>query len=195
VYRDWAYYGDGNQNSNPNFYAINLATGAEELLGNAGTLTGSGSFGVWTVLERSGYLYVQTTDNGIQVYRMADGNLIDSLYATYSKAELDAITGYTGQYYGLDVTPDGTKLLLAAAGGLVFELGAPVLSITRSGTGAVLSWPASVNAVVIQASPSLSPSSFSDLAPQPSVVVSGKMNTASISMAEGMAFFRLRKSP
>lgn len=195
VYRDWAYYGDGNQNNNPNFYAINLATGAEELLGNAGQLMGSGSFGVWTVLERGGYLYVQTTDNGIQVYRMADASLIDALVATYSKAELDAITGYSGQYYGLDVTPDGKQLLLGAAGGLVFELGAPILSVARSETGVVLSWPNSVTAVVIQASPSLSPSSFSDLDPQPAIAVNGKLNTAQIATGDGNAFFRLRKSP
>ena len=38
--RGYAYYGDAGQNSNPKFYAIDLATGASTLLGNAGTLTG-----------------------------------------------------------------------------------------------------------------------------------------------------------
>ncbi|MBI2947484.1 MAG: hypothetical protein HYY23_07550, partial [Verrucomicrobia bacterium] len=64
LHKGYAYYGDAGQNDNPNFYAINLATGGETLLGNAGPLTGSGSFGLWTVVERGGKLYVQTTDNG-----------------------------------------------------------------------------------------------------------------------------------
>jgi hypothetical protein len=194
VYSGYAYYGDGNQNSNPNFYAVNLATGAETLLGNAGTLTGTGSFGVWTVLERGGYLYVQTTDNGIQVYNLTGPTTLGALHATYDKATLDAVTGYTGaQYYGLDATLDGRKLSLGAAQGLVFELGPPSLSIAASGTDVVLSWPASVTAVVVQSSSSLSPASFSDISP--SVVVNGKLNTATVTPSAGPEFFRLRKSP
>jgi hypothetical protein len=195
VYHDYAYYGDGNQNTSPSFYALHLPTGTETWLGNAGLLTGSGSFGVWTVLERGGYLYVQTTDNGIQVYEMIDATTIGSLYTTYAKADLDAITGYTGQCYGLDVTPNGAQMLLGAAGGLVFELGSPVLSIARSGTDVILSWPATVNAVAIQATLGFSPASFADLDPQPAVQVSGKFNTATLSAAEGHSFFRLRKTP
>jgi len=195
VYSGHAYYGDGNQNTDPKFYAVNLTTGAETLLGNAGTLTGTGSFGVWTVLERGGYLYVQTTDNGIQVYSMTSATTLGPLYATYDKATLEAVTGYTGQHHGLDVTPDGKQLLLATTAGLVFELGPPSLSIARSGTDVVLSWPKSVTAVVVQASPSLSPPNFADLDPQPGVVVSEKMNTAQIPIGEGNTFFRLRKSP
>ena len=93
VYSGFAYYGDAGHNSNPNFYAVDLATGVETLLGNAGTLTGGGSFVVWTVLERGGYLYVQTTDNGIQVYNMNSATSLGSLYTTYTKLDLDAITG------------------------------------------------------------------------------------------------------
>ena len=70
VHSGYAFYGDAGQNDNPAFYALNLATGAETLLGRAGTLTGGGSFGLWTVVEREGFLYVQTTDNGIQVFEL-----------------------------------------------------------------------------------------------------------------------------
>jgi hypothetical protein len=182
-------------NANPNFYAIDLATGSETLLGNAGTLTGGGSYGVWTVVERGGYLYVQTTDNGIQIYNMTDATTLGSLYTTYAKADLDAITGYTGQYYGMDVTPDGTQLLLGGAAGVVFELGPPILSMARSGTGALLYWPKAVTAVRIQASPSLSPPDFSDLDPQPPIQVNGKLNTAPVSTSGDHTFFRLRKTP
>ena len=193
LYSGFAYYGDAGQNNNPNFYAINLVTGVEILLGNAGTLTGTGSFGVWTVLERGGYLYVQTTDDGIQVYNMNSATSLGSLYSTYTKTGLDTITGSSGQYFGLDVTPDGSKLLLGGVGGLIFELGPPVLGVSQAATDVVVSWPASVNAVVLQHSLTLSPPSFTDLNPQPGVSSDGILNTATVPIANTTEFFRLRK--
>jgi len=167
----------------------------ETLLGNAGTLTGGGSFGVWTVLERGGYLYVQTTDNGIQVYNMNSATNLGSLYTTYTKTDLDTITGANaiGQYFGLDVTPDGSKLLLGGLGGLIFEFGPPILNIFQSGTDVTLSWPASVNSVVIQNSLTLSPPNFIDMNPQPAINVNGIMNEAAIPITNTTEFFRLRK--
>lgn len=193
VYSGFAYYGDNGQNNNPNFYAVNLATGVETLLGNAGALTGGGSFGVWTVLERGGYLYVQTTDNGIQVYNMNSATSLGSLYTTYSKADLDAVTGGSAQYFGLDVTPDGSKLLLSGLGGLIFELGPPLLTISKTDTDVILSWPASVNAVVLQHSLTLSPPTFADIDPQPAVSSDGILNSATVPIANATEFFRLRK--
>lgn len=194
VYKNYAYYGDAGQNDYPNFFALNLTTGEETLLGNAGQLSGSGSFGVWTVLERGGYLYVQTTDNGIQIYNMTSATTVGSLFAEYSRYDLDAITGYTGQHYGFDVTSDGATLMLGSSQGQVFELGAPILHITRTNTEAVLSWPNSVTAVVIQSSPTISPAAFTDLDPQPEVVVVEKANTVNVTIGSNNAFFRLRKS-
>ena len=193
VYSGFAYYGDNGQNSNPNFYAVNLATGAETLLGNAGSLSGTGSFGVWTVLERGGYLYVQTTDNGIQVYAMNSATSLGALYTTYTKTDLDTITGGSAQYFGLDVTPDGSKLLLSGLGGLIYELGPPTLNIAPSGTDVIVSWPSTVNAVVVQNSLTLLPSSFTDMSPQPPIVVNGLMNEATIPASNPAEFFRLRK--
>ncbi len=182
----------------PNFFAMNLATGQETLLGNLGQLTGTGSFGLWTVVERGGYLYVQTTDNGIQVYKMVDATTLGELYATYEKADIDAITGRpaNGQYWGFDVTPDHTRLLLGTAAGLVFEFGPPILNIGRAGADAILSWPKSVTSVTVQSSPALLPTSFADLDPQPEVVVDeeARMNTATLPAA-GNGFYRLRKAP
>ena len=194
VYSGYAYYGDAGQNSNPSFYAINLATGVSTLLGSLGTLTGAGSFGLWTVIERGGYLYVQTTDNGIQVYNMINATTLGSLRTTYSKAELDAATGYTAQYYGLDVSPDLKNIMLGAALGSVYELEpAMSLNISRSGTNVVLSWPASYTGVYVESSPNLS-TSFADASPQPTVVVVGDMNVAVIPADPATpAFFRLRK--
>jgi len=193
VYSGYAYYGDAGQNGNPNFYALNLATGVETLLGNAGTLTGSGSFGLWTVVERDGYLYAQTTDNGIQVYNMTNATTLGSLYATYTKGQLDWITGGSAQYFGLDVTPDGRKLLLGGLGGKVFELEErPSLTISKSGANLVISWPASVSARVVQSSPSLS-TDLVDLDPQPAVAVNDDLNIVTIPRSAGNVFFRLRK--
>lgn len=123
-YSGYAYYGDAGQTNHPAFYALNLTNGASTLLGNAGALTAaSSSCGVWTVIERGGYLYVQTTDNGIQVYNMADATTLGSLHTTYTKSRLDALTGGSTQYYGLDVTPDGARLLLGGLEGKVSMLG------------------------------------------------------------------------
>lgn len=123
VYSGYAYYGDGGQNTNPKFFAINLATGVETELGNAGTLTGSGSFGIWTVVERGGYLYVQTTDNGIQVYEMTSATSIGALHTTYTKEQLTTLTGYSAQFWGFDVTTEGN--MIVGGTGLVCELAGP----------------------------------------------------------------------
>jgi hypothetical protein len=195
VYSGYAYYGDAGNDSNPNFYAIDLATGVSTLLGNAGTLSHVGlSFGLWTVVELGGYLYVQTTDNGIQVYKMTDATTLGPLYTTYTKAELDAATGIapTDQYYGMDLSPDGTKMLLGAPFGSVYEL-APAfrLGLSRSGTDVILSWPAAYTGVVVQSSSDLS-LGVTDMSPQPIVVRSGNFNTATIPVS-GAQYFRLRK--
>lgn len=198
VFSGYAYYGDAGQNNNPGFYALNLATGAETLLGNAGTLTGGGSFGVWTVLERDGYLYVQTTDNGVQIYSMTDATTLGALYATHTKEQLDAVTGGSAQYFGLDVTADGKKWLLAGLEGKVYELlaqeGSPSLAISLSGENILLSWPASFSNLIVQATADLA-TGFADLDPQPAVVESDGTNTATIAILEGTdrTFFRLRQ--
>ena len=201
MYHGYAYYGDAGQNSNPKFYALSLATGAETLLGNAGPLTGSGSFGLWTVVERGGYLYVQTTDNGIQVYRLTDATTLGPLVTTYDPATLKAVTGWSGQFWGFDLSPDGRRMVLSGGEGFVFELGQPILAIVKSGTGAVLSWPNSVfppnvqpivtNA--LQSSLSLTPSSFADEAAP--VVSSGKFNTVTVPLTHDASFYRLRRAP
>jgi hypothetical protein len=197
VYSGYAYYGDAGNDNNPNFYAINLATGVSTLLGNAGTLSHVGtSFGLWTVIERGGYLYVQTTDNGIQVYNMVNATTLGSLVTTYTKAELDAATGVgpNDQYYGLDVSADGKKLLLGAPFGNVYELEPAFrLSISRSGTDVILSWPANhTTGVFVQSSADLSISP-ADLDPQPAIVVNGGLNTVTIPMGAEPKFYRLRK--
>lgn len=192
-YPGYAYYGDSGNNDFPKFFAINLATGQETLLGDAGILTGTGSFGVWTVLERGGYLYVQTTDNGILVYPMTGPTSIGPIYTTYQEWDLDLITGYTAQYYGLDVSPDGRRLVLGASGGKVYELGPPTIGMVWLGNSALVTWPSSVTSVILQSSGGLS--GFVDMDPQPPVQLDGKANTALVVPGPGNTFYRLRKAP
>jgi hypothetical protein len=198
LYGGYAYYGDAGQNNNPNFYAINLATGAETHLGNAGTLTGGGSFGLWTVVERGGRLYVHTTDNGVRVYTMNSATSLGDPFAAYTKVELDEATGYSGQYWGFDVSNDGRTLILGGSPGLAWELtatadGSLLVGISRVGNNVVLSWPASATNVVIESSPNLSAQPFARLDPQPPVVPAQSQNTASISISGSSGFYRLRK--
>jgi hypothetical protein len=196
VYSGYAYYADAGVNTDPKFYAIDLATGAETLLGNAGTLAGSGSFGIWTVLERDGYLYVQTTDNGIQVYSMTNATTLGPLYATYSKEKLDSFTGGSTQYFGLDVMPDGRRLLLGGLNGKVHELGGRLpLTISRSGAAIVITWPVTDAALVIQSSEDLLSTGFGDLSPQPAIESDGELNSANIPIVPASKFVRLRQGP
>jgi hypothetical protein len=194
VYSNYAYYGDAGQNNNPNFYAINLTTGAETLLGNAGTLTGGGSFGVWTVVERGGYLYVQTTDDGVQVYNMTSATQLGALVATYTKAEIDAVTGQGFQYWGFDVVPDGSRFIISSVA-KVYEIGAPQLKISVDPSYASLYWPASVTAVAVQSASTLAPGAFADMDPQPFYYQDGKTNVAQMSLGAENTFFRLRRNP
>lgn len=201
VYSGYAYYGDAGQNADPAFFAVNLANGLETRLGNLGTLTGGGSFGLWTVTERGGYLYVQTTDNGIHIYKLANATTLGPLHAVYTKEDIDLATGYAAQYYGMDVTIDRKGLLLAGGAGAVYELIAQgdsvneplVLGVSRAGSKLILTWPASVTGAVIQSAASLTPGGLTDLSPQPEITVVDNLNQATVSIEPGNAFFRLRK--
>ena len=115
--------------------------------------------------------------------------------AAYTKEQLDTLTGGSAQYFGLDATSDGKKLLLGGLGGKVFEFeGRPSLTISQSGTNVLFSWPASVSTMVVQSSPDLS-TSFVDLDPQPAVVENGDLKTVTIAVLPDAtrSFFRLRK--
>jgi hypothetical protein len=192
-----AYYGDAGQNSNPRFFAIDLANGTETELGNAVVLTGTGSFGLWTVVERGGLLYVQTTDNGIQVYEMNSATSLGQLLTVYPKELLEELTGYAGQFWGFDVAPDGT-LLLSGGGGLAYELEVQSLeplrlTVSSSSDEIVLSWSAAVTDAVIQAATDLQGTGFSDLDPQPPVEIDQGQNTATVPITSGSQFYRLRR--
>lgn len=193
LYNGFAYYGDNGVNSSPNFYALNLTNGVETLLGNAGELTGSGSFGIWTVVERGGYLYVQTTDNGIQVYSMNNATSLGALHGTYEKATLDMLAGYAGQYYGLDVSPDGRRLVLGAAGGRIYEFGSVSIFPKVTGSDLTISWPTLPMVYTLQVSSSSAPDSFTDIVPQPVINSDTIVDWMIVPQEAGNKFYRLRK--
>jgi hypothetical protein len=194
THTNFAYYGDNQQNSNPAFFAINLTTGQETLLGNLGTLEGGGSFGLWTVVERNGYLYVQTTDNGILVYQMTGPTTLGSQVRIYTKAELDQLTGNVGQFFGLDVNPDGTKLLLSGLEGKSYELATtlpqPPLYIVNSNENVIVSWPTPATGYVLESNTDLS----SDFWPETPYIPATRIDNKSVTIpkADG-EFYRLRK--
>ena len=155
------------------------------------------SFGLWTVIERGGYLYVQTTDNGIQVYGpMINATNKGPLCMTYTKAELDALTGVApdDQYYGMDLSADGRNMVLGAALGNAYVLEpACSLSITQLGTNVVLSWPAYYTNAVVEFTSSFD-TAFADLTPAPAVVTEGDVRKTTIPADPAVpVFFRLRR--
>ena len=67
----------------------------------------------------------------------------------------------------------------------------PVISISQSGTNAVISWPASYGLLTLQATPAISPTAWACVSPQPEVVPAGSQNTMLVPIGAGNQFFRL----
>lgn len=120
VYKGFAYYGDSGV-ATAGFWAINLATGAPTRLG-ALNVTGDGSWGIWTVKEVDGFLYVHTTHNGVYVFAMTDATTLGALQTLYTKEQLDALAQDTNPNWGFDVVDHGTRMLLSAGLGRVIEI-------------------------------------------------------------------------
>jgi len=120
VYNGYAYYGDAGT-ENAGFWAIDLATGVSTQLGTL-NVTGDGSWGLWTVKEVDGLLYVHTTHDGIYIYNMTDATTLGTLHTRYTKDKLDALAEDTNPNWGFDVVDDGSRMLLSAGLGRVIEI-------------------------------------------------------------------------
>jgi inhibitor of cysteine peptidase len=120
IYSGYAYYGDAGT-ENAGFWAIDLATGVSTQLGTL-SVTGSGSWGLWTVKEVDGFLYVHTTHDGIYIYNMTDATTLGTLHTRYTKDKLDALAEDTNPNWGFDVMDDGARMLLSAGLGRVIEI-------------------------------------------------------------------------
>jgi len=120
IYSGCAYYGDAGTNT-AGFWVINLATGVSTQLGTL-NVTGDGSWGLWTVKEVDGFLYVHTTHDGIYIYNMTDATSLGTLHTRYTKDGLDALAEDTNPNWGFDVVDDGARMLLSAGLGRVIEI-------------------------------------------------------------------------
>ena len=120
IYNGYAYYGDSGINI-AGFWVIDLATGVSIQLGTI-NVTGDGSWGLWTVKEVDGFLYVHTTHDGIYIYNMTDATTLGTLHTRYTKDELDALAEDTNPNWGFDVVDDGARMLLSAGLGRVIEI-------------------------------------------------------------------------
>jgi len=128
VYSGYAYYGDSGVNA-AGFWAIDLGTGVSTRLGTL-DVTGDGSWGLWTVKESDGFLYLHTTHNGIYVYSMVDATTLGALHTTYTKETLDTLAQDTNPNWGFDVVDDGARMLLCAGVGKVID----IIDIRRAAT-------------------------------------------------------------
>ena len=120
IYSGCAYYGDAGINT-AGFYVIDLATGVSTQLGTL-NVSGDGSWGLWTVKEVDGFLYVHTTHDGIYIYNMTDATTLGTLHTRYTKDKLDALAEDTNPNWGFDVVDDGARMLLSAGLGRVIEI-------------------------------------------------------------------------
>ena len=151
-YRGYAYYGDAGVKA-AGFWALNLATGVSTRLGVL-DVTGDGSWGLWTVKEVDGFLYVHTTHNGVYVFSLIDATTLGAPQTIYTKATLDALAKDTNPNWGFDVVEGGARMLLSAGLGRVIEITDarladapnPARSAAEVRQTAVLSWSAGKSA-------------------------------------------------
>lgn len=110
LYSGYAYFGNSGTNT-ASFWAINLATGITTELGTL-SVTGGGSWGLWTVKEVGGYLYLQTTTDGIFVYKLTNATTLGALVTHHTKAQINLLTGDTAYNYGFDVSDLGQRMVV-----------------------------------------------------------------------------------
>jgi len=67
----------------------------------------------------------------------------------------------------------------------------PTVSISQSGGNVIISWPASFGNLTLQSTPTLSPSGWTNVSPQPAIVPSGNENRMTVPIGPGNLFFRL----
>lgn len=126
AYSEYAYYGEAGVDIGANFCAINLATGAETVLGTLGTAVDPlGGSGLWTVQEAGGYLYIHTYQNGIYVYNMTDATTVGTLFTHHTNADLNELVrgiATANPNTGIDILDGGATILLGMDEGLAVEL-------------------------------------------------------------------------
>jgi hypothetical protein len=69
----------------------------------------------------------------------------------------------------------------------------PSVSVSQSGGNAIISWNASFGNLTLQSTPTLLPSAWACVSPQPAIVPAGSLNTMTVPIGAGNAFFRLQE--
>jgi len=122
-YNGYAYFADSLV-VDPTIYAIDLATGVITSIGT-GAFTDVGGYadGAWQCQEVEGYMYLQTTSDGIYVYDMTDATTLGTLYTHHTQAQLQAAAGVAASSYGSDVADSGRTIIWGRSSTAVAELG------------------------------------------------------------------------
>jgi hypothetical protein len=126
VYDTHAYYAEAAVDTNATVWALDLATGTSTEVAKIEHVSGDGSWGLWTIKEVDGYLYVQTSHDGVYVYEMEDATTLGPLFTHYTKETLDGLMsdagGTVSPNWGFDVANKGSLMLLGGTG-MVIEIG------------------------------------------------------------------------
>ena len=69
----------------------------------------------------------------------------------------------------------------------------PVITATRSGSNLTIAWSADFGLFTLQSSPVVSPTTWTDVSPQPPTVAVGNQNTMTVPIELGKLFFRLAR--
>jgi hypothetical protein len=67
----------------------------------------------------------------------------------------------------------------------------PSITATRSGNNLTISWAASAGSFTLQSTPTVSPTAWTNVTPQPPIVPAGGQNTMTVVIGSGNTFFRL----
>lgn len=68
---------------------------------------------------------------------------------------------------------------------------APTITATKSGNNLIISWAASAGSFTLQSTPTVSPTAWTNVTPQPPIVPAGGQNTMTVVIGSGNTFFRL----
>lgn len=125
------------------------------------------------------------------LYNTTNGNLVTSSTSSVDNVEHIFVPKLPAGRYDLQVLKRGGVTQFGTENyALAFDFSPVILSIARSGTNVLVSWPASPAGFVLQSATSLNlPIMWQDVST--SSVLSNAMNTATLPASSSMQFFRL----
>jgi len=175
---------------------------------DGGRLVAMGVGPVYTSAD-SGVTWTKATAAPVRdwfaVASSADGTKLVAVASDVRQLFLSTNSGVTWMNAGAPViqwtsvasSADGSKLVAVAGGvsgvGRIYTRRpaiAPVLSITISGSNALINWPTSSTGFRLQENPDLSSTNWTDLTATPGVT--NQQNQVSVSTADGARFYRLK---